>query len=107
MVEVELEKAGSYKVLTPSKDGSEWAIVKMDDLREGPDGGLYPMWEPVRFEPGQGWIAGECWPARTLRQARKNLAHYLSIECGKCHGTSVKMDNVFEDCPCKGTAVSS
>lgn len=78
MVDVELEKAGSYKVLTPSPDGCEWAIVKMDDMREGPNGGLYPMWEAVRFEPGQGWIAGECWPARTLTEARADLVGFFA-----------------------------
>jgi hypothetical protein len=77
MVDIELVKAGVYKVLTPHPEGVEYSIVRTDGW-EGPKGGSHFYWEAVYQEHSSSCIDSDVWPAKTLREARANLAEFFA-----------------------------
>jgi hypothetical protein len=78
MVDVELVKAGVYKVLTPHPEGIEYSIVRTEGW-EGPRGGNHCCWEAVYVDGyGHSCIDSDVIPARTLAEARSNFAAFLA-----------------------------
>ncbi len=78
MVDIELVKAGVYKVLTPHPEGVEYEIIRTDGW-EGPKGGMYSRWESsYEDQYGYACIESECLPQSTLREAREELAAFFA-----------------------------
>lgn len=78
MVDIELISAGSYKVLTPHPEGTEYKIISTGGW-EGPRGGMYSRWESAyKDRYGYSCIESECLPRATLREAREELADFFA-----------------------------
>lgn len=77
MVDIELEKAGVYKVLTPHPEGIPYSIIRTEGW-EGPKGGKRYYWEAAYEDRYGCCIESECLPMTTLREAREELARFFA-----------------------------
>lgn len=50
MVDIELEKAGCYKVLTPHPEGIQFRIIRTEEWDDGPRGGKRSYWESAYMD---------------------------------------------------------
>lgn len=84
MVEIELEKTGCYKVLTPHPEGVQYHIIRTEEWDHGPRGGKRFYWESCYEDRWGSTIESECLPMSTLREAREELAQFFaSLEAAK------------------------